>query len=332
MSEILSNKILRVLIIGCGNIAGGFDEARGNFIHPYTHAGAYVKDGRFKIVACIDPDDAQREQFMARWGIPLGVKRVEDLVALNLVVDVVSICSPTICHPKDIEMALMLTPKLIFCEKPISLDYSTSEAIVRKCKEAQTLLMINYTRRWDPMVVDLRQDIALGKRGELRNIAAIYNKGIFNNGSHMIDLLNFILGPLKVISASNGVYDFFQDDPSIPVKLESHTGVSVTLSCADARDFSMFECQFIFSKGVVSMENGGLFWRSRKMKNSSEFPGYRELDEGARVKGEYSQAMLYAVNNLYLAVTKGAKLDSTGESALLAQKLCHEVLNTSINR
>jgi len=93
----------------------------------------------------------------------------------------------------------------------------------------------------------------------------------------------------------------------------------------------MFETQFIFSNEVLTMENGGLFWRSREVKNSSEFKGYKELSDGVRSKGGYGDAMLNAVDNLYLAVTNGAKLSSSGDSTLLAQKLCHQIFATSIN-
>lgn len=319
-------------MIGCGDIAGGFDKARVDFTHPYTHAGAYQKDGRFKIVACIDPLDSQRIRFMEQWNVPFGMRSVRELANENLAIDVVSICSPTNSHPEDIEMALKLKPKLIFCEKPISLDYLKSEICVKNCRDANILLMTNYTRRWDPKIGALKEDIASGSRGILRSISATYNKGILNNGSHMIDLLNFLLGPLKLVSSGKGNHDFFRDDPSITVQLESSLGIPAILNCANASDYAMFECQFIFSNEVVTMENGGLFWRYRSVQNSHAFSGYRELSEGVRVNGGYSGAMLNAVDNLYSAITCGAPLNSSGDSALATQKLCQEVLSRSINQ
>ena len=34
---------LRVLIVGCGNIAGGFDQGRDLTCFPYTHAGLMIE-------------------------------------------------------------------------------------------------------------------------------------------------------------------------------------------------------------------------------------------------------------------------------------------------
>ena len=57
---------LSVLIIGCGNIAGGYDKARDDKAIR-SHAGAYRYDDRFRVVACIDPNEERRRQFMTHW-------------------------------------------------------------------------------------------------------------------------------------------------------------------------------------------------------------------------------------------------------------------------
>jgi predicted dehydrogenase len=191
--------------------------------------------------------------------------------------------------------------------------------------------MVNYTRRWDPSVIALKQEIASCKRGELRGVMAIYNKGLFNNGSHMVDLLGYLLGSIKVLSAGKKKFDFFENDPSITAQLEAQNEVSILLSCANARDFSIFESQFIFSNSVMTMENGGLFWRERKVDGSFEFFGYRELSEGIRTKGGYGKAMLNAIDNIYSAVTAEHEMRSNGESALHTQKLCCEIFTSSLN-
>ena len=51
-----------VLIVGCGAIAGGYDE-HGTQEVLLTHAGAYSQDSRFRIRACVEPDSDRRKQF-----------------------------------------------------------------------------------------------------------------------------------------------------------------------------------------------------------------------------------------------------------------------------
>jgi predicted dehydrogenase len=321
---------LSVLIVGCGNIAGGFDKGRKLSDFPYTHAGAYIRDNRFKMTACIEPDEARRIVFMKEWNIQLGFSSIDEILNFDYQFDVISICCPTTYHAHDIEVSLQLSPKLIFCEKPITFSLADAERLVKACKTANVMMAVNHTRRWDPSVSQLQTDILSGRRGELRSIVGIYNKGILNNGSHMLDLLHFLVGSVSVINVGKLVSDYLPNDPTIPVWLESEQGVPIHLACAHAEDYAGFELQIIFSLGVLTMEEGGLYWRERRAVQSTTFKGYRKLDDGARYAGEYPHAMIKAIDNIYRAITRGDALVSSGESALLAQRMCEKIKQMSL--
>jgi predicted dehydrogenase len=316
---------LTVLIVGCGNIAGGFDKGRKLTDFPYTHAGAYIRDNRFKMAACIEPDEARRIEFMKEWNIQLGFSSIDEILNLDYRFDVISICSPTTYHSHDIEVALQLSPRLIFCEKPITTSLVDTERLVAACKAANVMMAVNHTRRWDPSISELQANILSGQMGELRSIVGVYNKGILNNGSHMLDLLHFLVGAVSVISVGKSVSDYLPSDPTLPVWLESEQGVPIHLVCAHAEDYAVFELQLIFSLGVLTMEEGGLYWRNRHAVESATFKGYRKLDDAARHAGEYPHAMIKAIDNIYRAITSGEALVSSGESALLAQRMCEKI-------
>jgi predicted dehydrogenase len=317
--------MLRTLIVGCGNIAGRFDSARPADAPPLTHAGAYVQDGRFDIDACIEPSEERREAFMQRWGVARGFRSMEDAARAPGRFDVISICSPTDSHAGDLAAAVALRPKLIFCEKPVTGSAGQTAAAVRRCKEAGVLLAVNYTRRWDPAIADLRQGIREGRWGELRTIVACYSKGLLNNGSHLLDLLLLLFGPLGVKAVGAPVEDYSPQDPTVPVWLESSPGVPILVACGNAADFAFFEMQLVFSRAVITMEESGLAWRTRQPIESTMFGGYRVLDAGTRSAGGYTQAMRNAVGNIFDAISSGVPLASTGESALAAQRLCEEI-------
>jgi len=320
---------LRVLIIGCGNIAGGFDEGSTSVNFTYTHAGAYAQDGRFNITACVEPDDNRRGEFMAAWSVPDGFHSTDELLDFcrekNQQFDVISICSPTDCHAHDFEIALCLKPKLIFCEKPVTTSLSETERLIEECRKANILLAVNYTRRWDPDILKLQADISAGQWGELRSVVGIYNKGILNNGSHMLDLCQLLIGPVKIIKVGKPVKDYFSDDPTIPVWLEGNQSVPIHLSCANAEDYAVFELQLIFSLGVLTMEEGGMFWSERRVIDNDTFKGYRKLSETVRRPGEYPSAMLRAVDNIYRAINQNVPIASNGVTSLAAQRVCEEV-------
>lgn len=315
-----------VLIVGCGNIAGGFDQVRAPSDLPYTHAGAYVRDGRFNITVCVEPDDSRRAEFMEAWGVPIGFCSIDQILDSGYQFDVISICSPTTCHAHDLEIALRLAPKLIFCEKPVTTSLADTERLVEECRKSNILLAVNHTRRWDPDVSKLQADMQAGRWGQLRSVVGYYNKGILNNGSHMLDLLHLLVGVMNVVKVGKPVHDFFPNDPTVPVWLESAQGVPVHLACGHADDYALFELQLIFSHGVLIMEEGGMYWRERRTIDSASFKGYRKLEEGVRRVGEYPRAMLQAVDNIYRAINQGEPLASTGESALSAQRICQQIM------
>ena len=314
---------LNVLVVGCGNIAGRFDAGRGGAA-PLTHAGAYTRDGRFALAACVEPDDGRRAEFMQEWKVPAGYRSMEEAARGTARFDVVSICSPTPSHEQDLRASVGLRPKAIFSEKPVTGSADRTQRLVSACKDSGIPLAVNYTRRWDPAVADLRNDIVEGRRGRLRSVVGYYNKGLLNNGSHMLDLLGLLLGPLRVAHVGRPVDDFSPDDPSVPVWLEAGE-LPVQIACGHAGDFALFELQFTFADALLTMEEGGLYWRERKASASAEFAGYRMAGEGMRRAGGYPQAMLRSVDNIFGAVTHALPLASNGESALAVQRLCEEI-------
>lgn len=316
---------LRVLIVGCGNIAGDFDQGRPAGYLPYTHAGAYSRDGRFDLIACVEPDDKRRGEFMVAWDVPAGFRSIEEALGSGNQFDVISICSPTDCHAHDLETALLLKPKLIFCEKPLTTSAAETQRLVDECAQLNIPLAVNYTRRWDADVSTLQADMHAGRWGQLRSVVGYYNKGIANNGSHMVDLLHLLVGPMDIVKVGKPIDDFFANDPTLPVWLEGPQGVPVLLACGHAGDYAIFELQLVFAQGTLTMEEGGLFWRERRTVDSETFKGYRTLDAGVRRPGQYPGAMLNAVDNIYRALKQGDPLASTGESALVAQCVCEQI-------
>lgn len=317
--------ILRVLIVGCGNIAGRFDMNRLSTDLPFTHAGAYYHDRRFQIAACVEPNDLLRAEFMEFWSVPIGFRSIDEVLNCDLQFDVISICSPTHCHAHDLEIAIHLKPKLIFCEKPVTSSFTETERLIWECKRLNIELAVNYTRRWDLDVAQLQIDIQNGQSGKLRSVIGCYNKGLLNNGSHLLDLLNFLLGKMSIIKIGKPIHDFFDDDPTVPIWLETENDCPIHIVASHAEDYALFEIQFIFSKGILIMEDGGMFWRSRQVIDSETFKGYRMLGDSIRNTGNYPHAMTQAVDNIYRAITQGDRLSSTGETVLVTQFMCEQI-------
>lgn len=313
---------LNTLIIGCGNIGGKFDFSKQNLKRPLTHAGAYSNHGGFDLLACVDVDSIQMEAFQKEWGIKESYLPTKLSSLGKGVFDVISICSPIQFHEEHLLTAGKLQPKLVFCEKPLTGKFTKSQEIMHLYEANEILLAVNYTRRWDPELIQLRKDIASGIWGDIRSVIGIYSKGILNNGSHLIDLLIFLFGSISVVHVGKRTYDNSPEDPTISGLLKTSSGIEIHLVAGNTKDYANFELQIVTSVGIVAMENGGLKWRIRKPKESNRFIGYKILDAGLESEGSYDLAMAGAVDNVYRAIINGDALSSTGHTAIEAQHIC----------
>ncbi|MFJ9450924.1 Gfo/Idh/MocA family protein [Herbaspirillum sp. NPDC101397] len=323
--------MLQVLIIGAGNIAGGFDANRPSSDLPFSHAGAYCRHGGFRVLGCVEPNEETRKNFMARWNVEVGFASTAEALNASLRYDVISICSPTMAHEADMASALLLEPRLLFCEKPVTPSLESSISILERFDRAGIPVVVNYTRRWDSVIQGVASQLKAGAWGAVRSASAVYTKGILNNGSHMIDLLHLLLGPLHVLAAGAPIVDMWKDDPSIPAFLMTENAVPVFLNCGYAQDYALFELEIVTEHGVLTMEDGGLAWRIRRTVDSPTFNGYKNLNHGSYSPGDLQAATLAAVREIHQVLTQGGTLSSSGENALAAQRVC-ESIRTMANR
>lgn len=325
-SDLVSLNSHNVLIIGCGNIAGGFDMNRAPDLPPLSHAGAFSRHGGFLLRACVDPDHDRRQAFARRWDVEMDVADVSQLRVEPGAFDVISICSPTALHHEHLKQALALRPRVIFCEKPLTSELTTSKHLLRECNSSGVALVVNYSRQWDPVLADLATQLDNGRWGLVRSIVGHYNKGILNNGSHMIDLLFRLVGPLELVTTACAQFDFSESDPTVAALLTAARGrVPVYLNPGCAKDFAYFEMEIICELGVIRMHTSGLGWQFRNVVPSTQFEGYNSLGAPKETKGGYLETMVGAINDIYTYLQGGVSISSMGESAIEVQKLCMQI-------
>ncbi len=322
----MSKRQYEVLIIGCGNIAGGFDAARASNLPPLSHAGAYTRHGGFRLRACVEPDDDRRQAFAIRWGVAAEAASVAELEAVPGTYDVISICSPTAFHHEHLEQALAFLPRVIFCEKPLTSDVATAAQWVENCRSQNVALVVNYSRRWDPFLAEVIRQLHTGRWGAVRSVVGHYNKGIFNNGGHIVDLLLRLIGPLALVATANPVFDYSEFDPTVATLLTAKDGtVPVYLNPAHARDYAYFELEVVCELGVLRMESGGMGWQFRDAVPNPQYAGYRTLDTARHVEGHYVESMARAIGDLHRYLRDGTPVSSITEDVLSVQSLCKQI-------
>lgn len=292
----------------------------------FTHAKAYSEHPHFDIVGCVDPDREARKKFMASWGISIGFDAY-DLV--DIPYDIVSICTPTILHATALEQALRSNCRAVWSEKPLTDNLQLSEKIVRSYAKHDRPLIINYPRRWAAGVHELRREIKSGHYGNLQNTVVYYTKGLLNNGSHALDVLQYLLGDLTADKCLSVGIEEIPGDPNLDVQLRTDTGQHVYLFGYNGNSFTLFEIHMVFDKGRVSLIDSGFDIQIQHIQPSERFSGYYGLGKAKAHSSGLDTAMLNALKNIYCHITNNEYLLSTGQTALSVQRLCFELKSMS---
>ncbi len=322
----------RVLIIGCGAIAGGYDADRSPQDWPLSHAGAIARDDRFELMACVDPNDATRNAFASRWDVQQSLPSLDALGAKPGDFDLIVIASPTGHHAAQLEWAATMKPRAVFCEKPLGSEIAQAEELANRYEAGGIPLAVNYLRRWAPKIVMEAGRIAAGKYGALISASAIYTKGIVHNGGHMVDLLRFLIGDLELPSVGPARFDHWDDDPTVSAILTAKNQAPVHLVAGDARHVTQFELELSFEKAQVALRDGGRRIEHRVVEDSAVYAGYLELGPATSSAGALDGAMTNAYGNIHKTLQQNAPLASTGATALAAQRLCEDIRRKAFDR
>lgn len=280
-------------------------------------------------MACVDHDEDQRQTFMKRWNVAKGFSDIESALADGRHWNVASVCTPTERHAADLR-ALLATPvRAVWCEKPITQSTSESRELVAAYERAGKHLAINHLRRWHPAMLHLKQEIQDGKWGAVRAAVGFYTKGVRHNGSHLLDLARYLVGPLTHVS---GVVARDSDDPQTPGDptlsglLQTETGVPLHIVGVEARDYAMFELEIVTACGTIRIERSGRAIRLRRPTADPDTQGYMVLDDGELIDVGTGDVFLSAVDNIYQAVVNRARLACDGATALETERVCDALI------
>jgi predicted dehydrogenase len=263
----------RAAIAGAGNIGSAFDHGERVPL-PRTHTGALLAESSFALVGVSDPDRARREAFTRDWVNPCPV--FEDLSGLLSVAapELLVVASPTSTHLDLVKLALEhpCRPRLIFCEKPFGENPVKAADLVGRAREVGTILAVNYHRRWDAKMARLR-DVML-RLGTPEHVQVVYRKGLYNYGSHVVDLLLYCFGAVDAVRPLGP-----RGGPSHSAELGFQSGFRAQVIGVEGAQYELFDGDFFFREAKFSVEFGGQRVREFRPRDGVYFPGYRSLIE-----------------------------------------------------
>lgn len=271
----------RVLLIGLGSIGMGYDLDNPDPNCIYSHAKAFDIHDSFELVGGVDPNPTACMRFQDNYGTWAGTSLQSGLEAANP--DVVIIASPTDYHSSILETTLKYSdPKAVLCEKPLSYSLAESQAMVANASHAGCSLYVNYLRRVEPGVNEIKRRIDCQKISSPLKGVLWYSKGLLHNGSHFSNLLEYWLGPVEDFKLLNSGRSLGKDDCEPDVLVSFHHG-EVTFLAVRHEDFSHHEINLVGPNGCLRYEHGGskILWQP--VSQDPNFPDYTVLSQSGEI-------------------------------------------------
>lgn len=306
-------RIYTAAIIGAGRIGSGFDSPRSREI--LTHAHAIVQNPHLELVALVDKDAIQGKREAKRWETPF-YKDLRKMFKKEKP-DIVVIATPDETHVRMLLEVARRKPRLIVCEKPIATD--TRQA--RRIKEYRVPVIVNLSRRFDESMVELRAALLEGRYGKVLSASGIYTKGIFHNGSHMIDLTRFLFGEM-IFSAAHFQKRDWEGDPSVGGVATFERCLEFHLQLADARAYAIFELDILAEKMRIRITDEGRTILTEQVIVDPMYKGFRILGKAKSEKTHLDRALPALYAHAIDVLEKRSRSHSSLEEALKTGRTC----------
>lgn len=313
-----------VLVVGLGQIGMGYDLNLDPDVYVLTHARAFQRHQDFQLVGGVDPDHDRRQLFEAHYGVSAYVD-VESAMD-KLRPDIVAIATPTAIHDLTVRVVLKTgRPAAILCEKPLSYEKDEAREIVEAVAEHGCKLFVNYMRRSDRGVVEVKRRLNEGLIGHPIKGVVWYSKGLFNNGSHFLNLLQYWLGEITDfrILAPGRLWDGHDPEPDVAVFFQRGT---VFFLAAREEDYSHYTVELVTSNGRLRYEQGGerIFWQGTVKDAACE--GYTILDPvGETIDTDFARVQWHVVDQLAASLHGRQAQICSGVEALQTLEVLAEI-------
>lgn len=265
-------------IIGLGNIGMLYDYDREDNVNFLSHAKSFFYHPDFNLRYLIDIDNNKLKLAKKRYGNHVrllssinDIKSFPDIIVLAASPDVNLKLFEKIKDKEEI--------KLFLIEKPFwdpSMMYDSYAKYSNKC-------VINYFRKYIPFFVDLKDKIKNNVFGKALGVHIWYSKGLRNNGSHMIDFINYFFGPkynVNTIKVIDSINDYSDEDLSMSFSIDyyyNNNKFPVILQVANEKCFSLIEFDLLFEKARYRIFDSGDKVEIYKVEKNPIFQNYKNL-------------------------------------------------------
>jgi predicted dehydrogenase len=311
------------LVVGLGQIGMGYDLNLSAEHHVTTHARSFDQHPNMVLLGGIDPDPVRCQLFEATFKKP-AFNDIAAAVAVDPEIVVAAV--PTQHHQQCVDAILAaLKPQIILCEKPLAYELTEARHMVDACSDANCRLFVNYMRRSDPGAKQIKSRLETGQMEQPYKGTVFYSKGLFNNASHFISLLQYWLGEVvdcRVFS-NDRYWGNLDPEPDFEICFEA---CSVFVLALREEHYSHYSIELFCKNGRLKYESGGQNISWQGVTRDAAFDGYSVLsDEIEVIPNRLSHAQLNVANELH-QVIQGRKGElCSALEALQTQEITHRI-------
>lgn len=310
-----------VIIIGAGKI-GAFYDSPGS-PHVLSHGHAFSSHPGFRLVGFVEPQPDMGRVAAERWGGKAFANLDEAVGASSI--DVVVVAVPDEHQSSILNDLRKRSVRLVLVEKPFTRSLEQARLAHEQFSQRNVAMVVNYSRRFLPQFQALRARISR-EFGRLMRGTAYYGKGSLHNGSHLVNLLIFLLGKLSVRALlDKPLLDYTAEDATGSALLETGEGATVALWAVDSRVVTIFELDLVFEHARVRITNGGRVLEYQSVVSDPAFSGYRIFGPATTVQTELLQALKYSRDNVWDVLQSRQPSMSSVEDALETHRICAEL-------
>lgn len=314
--------VLRCAVIGCGSVASEYDpENRRTW--SLTHAGSYRLCKGTDLVAAADTSLQALVKFGHRWGIRNLYRDYKEMLRTEPL-DIVSICLPTEKHYEAFTHACENNIPAIFCEKPLS--YNLAEAEKMAQLSGGRVVAVNHFRRWNRTLANLRRDIKGGIHGKVLHVTVHYTKGIFVNGSHMVDLMRWFFGePDNILFLRTTFHD--KKDPGVDFILFFKGNTAVYFLNVPETSYVFLDVDILTSKKRLVIGQRGQTLEIHRIDTEPHYRAFKILKKEARRETEWMTCIPRAVNEIVRCLKNNAETSCPPGDAFRTLKIAYGIAN-----
>lgn len=273
-------------------------------------ADAMTRSDKFNIRSCYTRSEDKRAAFAKKYNCTAAASYAAILADKSI--DAIINTTPNNVHLETTQQAAA-AGKHVFLDKPIANTLAEGRAITEACAKAGVVLALGYQRRRESQFRWIKQQIDAGLFGRLVNAEANISRDrlgkidlnswryqaagmpggvMLQIGIHYVDVLTYLMGPVKAVSGRAAQLVLPGDNPDVASLILEHDNGALSTVNASYASASEYYLMNIYGKDASAYYDlhTGLRW----LKRGSEKPetvNYNKIDTFADELEEFAAAV-----------------------------------------